>query len=106
MIFAGQLTEEIKFFRVEETRTATGYKQTEERFLFTCPVQRLKNKERFTENAEEIFHTISLHFRLRYRSELKDTDIAEYDGVRYRIVSLDKYPRQNEMVIIIDKIND
>lgn len=106
MIFAGQLTEDLTFYKIEEVQSVSGYKHTEEILMFTCKAQRTKNKENYVVDAEELFHSNELTFRLRNRKEVKETNIVVYNGDRYRITSLNKYPRQNDMTIILAKINE
>lgn len=106
MIFAGTLTENLSFYRVVETQSASGFKHTEEQFMFTCKAQRTKNKENYVVDAEELFHSNELTFRLRMRKEVVETNIVVYNGERYRITSLQPWPRDNEMTIILAKINE
>lgn len=106
MICSGALTEVLSFYRIVETQSASGYKHTEEEFMFTCRAARTKNKENYTVDAEELFHTNELTFRLRLRREVEETNIVVYNGDRYRITSLQPWPRENEMVIILAKINE
>lgn len=105
MVFAGRLTEKLLFYKIEETQSKSGFKSTAEVFKFEALAERMKNKETIQENADEIFHYTELSFRLRKR-DIKDTDIVVYEGNRYRIMSVDKYPRDNEMVIKIMLINE
>lgn len=106
MIFAGQLTEVLSFYHIVETQSDSGYKHEEEVFAFRAKAQRLKNKEKYLVNADELFHTVEPTFRMRNRKEATETDIVIYNGLRYRIISLDRYPRDGEMTIKISKIND
>lgn len=106
MIFAGTLTEELSFYKIVETQSATGYKSTEERFMFTCKAYRTKNKENYTVDAGELYHTNELTFKLRHRREVEETNIVVYNGQRYRITSLKKYPRENDMTLILARINE
>lgn len=106
MVFSGQLTEDIVFYQIVETQSASGYKSTEEQEILKCRAERLKNKENLVVDGNEIFHVVELTFRMRNRKEVKETNIVKYIGERYRIISLDRYPRDNEMVIIISKINE
>lgn len=106
MIFSGTLTEILKFYKVVETQSGSGYKSTEEVFMFRTRAERLRNKETYLVNADELFHSSELTFRLRYRKEIEETNIVEYEGLRYRITSLDKYPLENQLTIICSKIND
>lgn len=106
MIYSGNLTEELAFYRITETQSASGYKHTDETLMFTCRAERTKNREKYTVDAEELFHTNELTFRLRLRREVVETDIVKYKDEKYRIISLQPWPRENEMVIIIAKINE
>ena len=106
MIYSGQLTEILKFYRVVETQSESGFKSTEEIFMFRVRAERLKSKMEFGVDAGEIFHSSSLTFRLRYRREISETNIVEYEGQRYRIISIDKYVPDNQLTIILDKINE
>lgn len=106
MIFAGQLTEVLDFYHISEEQSASGYKHTEEHHYMTRFAERLKNKENYIADAGELFHNILLTFRLRNMPELLDTDIIEYQHQRYRVISITKYPRDREMVISIEKINE
>ena len=105
MIFAGRLTEKLRFYQIVETQAKSGFKSTEEVFKFEALAERLKNKETIREDADEVFHYTELTFRLRKR-DIKDTDIVVYEGNRYRIMSVDKFPRDNEMVIKTMLINE
>lgn len=106
MIFSGDLTETLTFYKIIEVQSESGYKHSTEQFLLTTRAQRLKNKENYLVNAEELFHSSELTFRLRYRKEIEDTDIVVYEGQRYRITSLDKYTQENQLTIILAKINE
>ena len=106
MILAGALRELLEFYAIEETQSESGYKKVEEVFKFKVRAQRTKNKEKYTADAEELFHTTELTFRCRYRKDIKDTDIVVYEGERYRITSLDKFIDANQLTIIVSKINE
>lgn len=106
MIFSGQLTEILEFYRVVEVQSESGFKHPEETFLFKARAERTKNKENYVVDADELFHSSELRFRLRYRKEIEETNIVVYEGQRYRITSLDKYKEENQLTIILAKIND
>ena len=106
MIFAGKLTETLSIYKVVEEQGKTGFKHTVEEFVCNVLAERLKNKENLVVNAEEIFHDLELSFRLRNRKELTETSIIVYESERYRVTSIDRYPRDNEMVIKMLKINE
>lgn len=106
MIFSGKLTETLKFYEVVDTQSQSGFKTTEERLFCTIRAERLKNRQNYTVDADELFHTCELSFRLRYRQGMNDTNIVEYQGDRYRITSFDRYTRDNEVVIMVSKINE
>lgn len=105
-IFAGTLTQRLDFYHVVETQGQSGFKQVEEQKYMRCFADRLKNKESYAVDAEELFHLTELTFKLRYHKEILDTDIVVYKSDRYRITSIDEYPQDNEMTIKIAKIND
>jgi SPP1 family predicted phage head-tail adaptor len=106
MIYSGNLTETLEFYDIVETQSESGYKHSEEVFMFKVRAERLKNKMTYTVDADELFHATNLTFRLRYRREIKDTNIVVYEGERYRILSIDKYPKDNQLTIIMGKINE
>ena len=106
MIYSGDLREQLSFYEVVETQSASGYKSETENLRFTVRAQRLKNKQNLVVDAGEIFHDTRLTFRLRYRKEMRETDIVKYDDERYRITSMDVFKKDNETVIIIEKINE
>lgn len=106
MICSGRLTETLQFYEVIETQTKSGYKTSEERFMFQVKAEKTKNKENYVVNAEELFHTTQLRFRLRYRKEIDETNVVVYKENRYRITSLDEYKRSNEIIIYLEKINE
>lgn len=106
MISAGQLTETLAFYEVRDTVEASGFHQSEEVLRFKTRAERLKNKESYVVNADEIFHLSELTFRLRNRNEVAETDIVVYEGKRYHITSIDRYRRGNQMTIILSKINE
>lgn len=106
MIQSGKLTESLEFYKVTETQSASGYKTTSETLLFTSRAERLKNKQNYVVDANELFHTVELTFRLRFRNEINDDLIVKYESERYRVISVDKFPAQNEIIIIISKINE
>ena len=104
MIFAGKLTETLSIYKVEEVQGRTGYKSSSEEFVCDVFAERMKNKENLVVDAGELFHELT--FRLRNRRELTETSILQYNGERYRVNSIDRYPRENEMVIKVMKINE
>lgn len=106
MIYAGKLKERLDFYKVQEVQTKSGYKSTEEVFMFTARAERTKNKENFVVDAEEIFHSVYLTFRLRFRKEVDETNIVKYKDERYRIISINPWEADGEMTIIIEKINE
>lgn len=106
MIYSGNLTEILKFYRIVEVQSGSGFKHTEEIPMFSVRAERLKNKENYTLNADELFHSSELTFRIRFRKEIDETNIVEYEGQRYRITSLDKYMQDNQLTIIVAKINE
>ena len=106
MIYSGQLTETLRFYEVVETQSVSGYKSTEEVFKFKVRAQRTKNREKYLEDAGELFHTSELTFKLRYRKQIKETDIVVYEDEKYRITSLDKFKEADQLTIILSKINE
>lgn len=106
MIYSGQLTEYLDFFEIVEVQSESGFKHPEEVFMFRVRAERTKNKENYVVDADEVFHSNELTFRLRYRKEIKETDIVVYAGERYRITSLQPWRQDGEMKIIISKINE
>lgn len=106
MISSGLLTETLRFYEVIETQSDSGFKHTEEVFKFKVRAQRTKNKEKYTIDAEELFHSSELTFKCRYRKEIRETDIVVYENQRYRITSLDKYKEANQLTIMLSKINE
>ena len=105
MIFAGALRERLSFYEIVEVQSASGYKSSQEQFMFSCRAGREKTKENYIVDGNELFHSNELTFRLRQR-RIKETDLVVYEDEKYRITSIDRYPMQNEMVIKIEKINE
>lgn len=107
MIYSGQLSEYLEFYKIVEEQSESGYKSTKEVFMFRVRAERTKNKESYGVDADELFHLNELTFRLRYRKEIEETNIVIYNGDRYRITSIDKYIRDNnQLTIILQKINE
>ena len=106
MIYSGQLTEILEFYKIVETQSESGYKHSDEVFMFRVRAERTKNKETYVVDADELFHSNELRFRIRYRKEIDETNIVVYEGQRYRITSLDKYMEDNQLTIILSKINE
>jgi SPP1 family predicted phage head-tail adaptor len=106
MIYAGKLRERLDFYSVKETQSGSGFKHTEQVFLFTARAERTKNKENFLVDAEEIFHSIYLTFRLRFRKEIDEKTIVVYKDEKYRITSINPWIEDGEMTIIMEKINE
>ena len=106
MIYSGTLTERLDFYHLVETQSASGYKSTARVKYMSVLADRLKNKETYVVDANEVFHLNELTFKLRYRSGILDTDEVVYQGQRYRITSVDRQGRENEITIILSKIND
>ena len=106
MISSGLLTETLHFYEKIESQSESGYKSVQEVFKLKARAQRTKNKEKYLTDADEIFHTSELTFKLRYRKEIKDTDIVVYENERYRITSLDKFKEANQLTIMLSKINE
>lgn len=106
MIYSGQLTEYLEFYQVVETQSESGFKHTDEVFMFRVRAERTKNKENYVVDADEVFHSNELTFRLRYRKEIKETNIVVYEGERYRITSLNPWKEENQITIMLAKINE
>lgn len=105
MIFSGKLKERLQFYKIQEKQSESGYKSTEEIFIYTARAERTKNKENFIVDGEELFHNVHLTFRLRYLP-IDETNIVVYKKERYRIISINPWEFDNEMTIIIEKINE
>lgn len=105
MIFAGNLKENLTIYRVTETQSRSGFKSQTETELFTVKAERTKNRENYGVDAGELFHTNELTFRCRKR-DIQETDIVKYNGQRYRITSLNVWPKDNEMTMILARINE
>ena len=84
MIFAGEPTEKLTFYEVRA----------------------VQSKENYVVDAGELYHSTELTFILRNRKEVTETDVVEYNGERYRITSLCPYVQDNQMTIILAKINE
>lgn len=106
MIYAGTLTEHLSFYHLVETQSDSGFKHTDEVFYLKLRADRLKNKENYVVNADELFHFPHLTFKLRYDKRIKETDVVLYEGERYRITSIEKNSLDNEETIIVEKINE
>lgn len=102
MIYAGRLTETLRVYEVTEKQTASGYRKEDKVFKFTCKAERLKNKENYVVNGSELFHLSEPTFRLR-RRDIRDTDLIDYKGEMYRILSIDDF--RTDMTIKIQKVN-
>jgi len=76
MIYSGHLTEKLTFYRVVETQSGSGFKQTQEERMFDVRAERIKNKENYLVDADELFHSSELRFRIRYRREISETNIV------------------------------
>lgn len=100
------MTETLHFYEIVESQSESGFKSTEEIFKFKVRAQRTKNKEKYLEDAGELFHTSELTFKCRYRKEITETDIVVYENQRYRITSLDKFKEANQLTIMLSKINE
>ena len=105
MIYAGQLDSTLIFSHIVEVQSESGFKHTEEKEYLKCRAYRMKNKETYAVDAQEVFHISELTFQLRDRKEIMETDIVQYEGQRYRITSLDRYNR-SELKIIVAKIKE
>ena len=106
MIYAGQLTEYLSFYHIQETQSSSGFKKTEEVLLCRVKAYRMKDKGKYEIDAEELFHTNTLNFKLRLRREIDETCTVEYNDRRYRIVSLQKWYREGDMTITMELINE
>ena len=106
MIYSGQLTEYLNFYSVVETQSQSGFKHEEEVYKFRVRGYRMKNKENYVVSADNLFHSTELTFLVRYRTDIKDTDIVVYEGERYRITSLNPFKQENQITIMLSKIND
>lgn len=107
MIYSGKLTEKLDFYKQVEVQSESGYKRTDEVYMFTTRAERTKNSENYIVDADaELFHSVELRFRLRYRKEVTETCIVVYNGDRYRITSIDPYKEENQLTIKISKINE
>ena len=105
MIFAGNLKETLTIYRIEETQSKSGFKSQTEVELFSVKAERTKNKENYVVDAGELFHSNNLTFRCRKR-DIRENDIIKYNGEKYRITSLNVWPKDNEMTMILARINE
>ena len=76
MIYSGKLTEYLAFYKVEEVQSESGFKHPVETFMFKVRAERLKNKENYVVDADELFHSNELRFRIRYRKEIEEKGLS------------------------------
>lgn len=105
MIYSGTLDEWLDFYKIVEVQSESGFKQITEVFRLRTKAYRFKNKENYVVNADELFHSTELRFQMRYR-KIDETDIVYYDGNKYRITSLCPYKEDNQITIILAKIDE
>ena len=106
MIYAGSLKEYLSFYKIVETQSPSGYKDTEEELVCKVRAYRTKDKGKYLVDAEELFHDNELAFKLRIRHDIDETCIVVYEEKRYRITSLQKWQREGEMTITLALINE
>ena len=105
-MFAGQYNEIIKIFKSIETINDYGEREITVQLDYTT---RAKHEEtsgtRSNENNEIVYDHLKT-FYVRSYVPITDTSIIEFDGKRYRVISIDKRKEHNDIKIVTELINE
>lgn len=105
MIAAGSLKYILKFLKLEEIQSESGFVTKSKVNLFSCRAAKLKSTGKFDLESKELFHSENLKFKIRYNKLLSDDLIVSYDNNEYNISFLDKNEFDNTATITLEKIN-
>lgn len=105
-MMAGQYNEPIKIYSVTETINEFGERETVERLTYSTKAKiESYSGSRSNENDEIVYtHTKTIYVRIYV--PISDTNIIEYDGIKWRITNIEKRKDYNDKVITMEKIND
>lgn len=102
MLRAGQLTERIEILTTNVVKNEYGEEETNYTHkFFTRAAVRQTGGARTEENSE-IVYPYSKEFIVRFYHKIEDTDIIEWRGTRYRILSID--PDRTNKQLVIDAV--
>lgn len=107
MMEAGKLTERITIQRPETVRDVYGSTTT----VWTDVVTNLPAAVNYIRgdreiDNEEIFHGRITTFSIRWRGSVNETMQVLWDGLKYRILSIDRRTHRREYLIRTELINE
>lgn len=106
MIAAGTLKYTLKFKKLEEIQSDSGFITKSKVDLFSCKAAKVKSSGKFELDGKELFHSEELKFKLRNNKLLADDLIVDYNGKEFNISFLDINDFDNSVTISLEKIND
>lgn len=101
----GDLDKKLKFVSVDDI-SDDGWSTPTETILFTRWAELIESKGRDYQMAVQTGTTNQLHFRLRYKEEIRTDMNVMYRNERYEIKDIiGKDSRQPYMIIVIERVS-
>ena len=105
-MFAGQFNEIIKIYKSIETINEYGEREITTQLDYTT---RAKHEEtsgtRQNENNEIVYDHLKTFYTRSY-VPVTDTSIIEFDGRKWRVISIDRRKEHNDIKIVAELINE
>lgn len=105
-MFAGQFNEIIKIYKSIETINEYGEREITTQLDYTT---RAKVEEtsgtRQNENNEIVYDHLKTFYTRSY-APVTDTSIIEFDGRKWRVISIDRRKEHNDIKIVAELINE
>lgn len=103
---SGTLREVITILRPQRIDSDYGEEKYEYVEVYKTRANVVMNPTRRNVENDEIFYDTTRTLTVRYYVPVEDLDAIDWDGKRYRIISIQPKREWNEKYITIDLIND
>lgn len=105
-MMAGEYKDPIKLYKVEEEVNEYGERVPVEKYVMaTRSKVDFSSGNRTTENSE-IVYNYSKTFYVRAYVPVSDTSIIEFDGKRYRVITVDHRREYNDIRVVTEQVNE
>lgn len=106
MIFAGNLKEIVIIYDNQDVQSESGFIKKTKVQIYKAKFERIKISFKQNEdNAKELFTESNLIIRLRLTDKVKENQTALIDTINYKIIGVEKYIKDREMKLTLEKIN-
>ena len=105
-MMAGQYNEIINIYKSVETINDYGEREIEQVFIDRTRAKVENTSGSRTNENNEIVYDHTKTFYVRSYVPITDTSIIEFEGQKFRVITIDKRKEQNDIKIVTELINE